>query len=165
MRTMRHISIPALVIVIAMSACGHHQGQEVASTSSAHIATPTNPNDTAAWETYMVQVSKVRTEGMVNRPYLFIVPSGDDPRARDRRQQIQQALTGMAARNGFPGNVIAVGGPNPGVTADVLVAAFGNAKPRSLKSLAVLYIGGDADKPRVEKSIVTAGASFRYAKM
>jgi hypothetical protein len=165
MLTMKHIWIPALVITVAMSACGRRQGQEVTSTSSAHIATPTNPNDTAAWETYMVQVGKVNNHGMANRPYLFIVPSGDVPSAHDRRQQIQQALTDMASRNGFPGNVIAVGGPDPAMTADVLVAAFGAAKPGSLKTLSLIYTGDDADKLRVEKSIATAGATFRYVKM
>lgn len=165
MLTMKHIWIPALVITVAMSACGRRQGQEVTSTSSAHIAAPTNPNDTAAWETYMVQVGKVNNNGMANRPYLFIVPSGDVPSAHDRRQQIQQVLADMASRNGFPGNVISVGGPDPAMTADVLKAAFGAAKPGTLKTLSVLYIGDDTNKPQVEKSITTAGAAFQYAKL
>jgi hypothetical protein len=157
--------IPVLVLTLALLACSKPHDQIDARTSVARISAPTNPNDAKAWETYMVQVSKANGEGLVNRPYLFLVPSGEDSLPRERRKMIQQALGSMASHNTFPGNFISVSGPDPTTTADVLVEAFSNVRPGSLKGITLLYTGDEADKPRTEKIITIAGASFRFAVM
>ncbi len=111
----------------------------------------------------MGQVADPQGKGSGSRPYKFLVPSGGDPGAIAQRGQVQDALAVMAASNAFPGDVIAVGGPDPAKTADVLVAAFGKVKPASLKAVTVLYMGDDANAARVQKVIAASGAGFRYA--
>lgn len=113
----------------------------------------------------MVKVSHADLKSITAKPYLYEILAPSDPRASQRNQNIQQALTQMAKANRFPGNAIAIGGPDPNATANVVVSAFDTAKPSSLNGLTVLYIGDANDKTRVEKVIATSGAKFRFVTM
>ncbi|MFK2931791.1 hypothetical protein [Dyella agri] len=113
----------------------------------------------------MVTVSHADLKGVSAKPFLFEVLAKDDPKAPQRNPNIQQALTVMARNHQFPGNAIAVAGPDPSATADVLATAFDAAKPNSLQGLTVLYIGDASDKARAEKAITASGAAFRFVAM
>lgn len=154
-------AIPTL-IVLAAAACHQQSGT---GSAEAHVTPPSSATDAQAWETYMVKVSHADLKVITIKPYLYEVLAKNDPRAPQRNPNIQQALTMMAKTNRFPSNAIAVAGPDPGSTADVLIAAFGAAKPQSLQGLTVLYIGDGNDKVRVEKAITTTGAGFRFVAM
>ena len=155
------LAMPIWTLALAISACNHSQDK----TALSHIPAPANPRDIAAWEAYMLQVTSARIGDKAARPYLFLVPFGDEIGARDRRRMIQQVLSGMASRNNFPGTMIAVGGPNPQSSADVLVMAFDHTKPGSLQNLTVFYVGDDGDKTRVENAITKTGATLSYVKI
>jgi hypothetical protein len=163
MRFMPWFACPALII-LAIAAC-HQQPAQMADASQTHAAPPSNALNSAAWEAYMVNVSHTDLKDISIKPYLFEVLAGNDPLASQRNPKIQQALTMMANFNRFPGNAIAVAGPNPSSTADVLVKAFGAVKPNSLKGLTVLYIGDRNNAARVKRSITVTGAAFRFASM
>ena len=113
----------------------------------------------------MVTISHADLKQVSAKPYLFEVLAKSDPQAPQRNPSIQQALAMMAKSHQFPGNAIAVAGPDPSATADVLVAAFGEAKANSLQGLTVLYIGDANDKARAEKAISASGAAFRFVAM
>ena len=147
------------------SGCSSPKDQAPSVVAQAHIARPANPNDIQAWRTYMGKVVDPTASPSAGKPYKFLVPSADDPIALGQRKQVEEALTIMASNNSFPGNVIAVGGPDPTKTADVMVAAFVKAKPDSLKAITVLYVGNDANQARVQKVITGTGATFRYTSM
>ena len=151
-----------IVLLSGLSGCGS-ENPSPAVAEQPHVARPANPNDVQAWRDYMGKVAD-SPSGVV-RPYKFLVPSGTDAMALEQRTQVEQALGAMAAGNSFPGNVIAIGGADPAKTADVVVAAFGKAKPASLKALTVLYIGDDANQARAGKIISASGAGFRYSRM
>jgi predicted lipoprotein len=151
--------------VFNLSGCDHPQVPSSQAAAQASITKPANPKDTTAWHAYMGKVADPLAAAGAGHPYKFLVPSADDPRALDQRKQVEGALGSMAAANAFPGNVIAVGGPDPAKTADVMVAAFGKAKLGSLKTITVLYMGDDANQARVQKVIAASGATFRFAGM
>jgi len=163
MRRVIRLAAPVL-ITLAMAAC-HPQPEAAVENAPAHVAPPSSAADSHAWETYMVSVSHADLKSVSAKPYLFEVLAKSDPQASQRNLNIQQVLTMMAKSNRFPGNAIAVAGPDPGATADVLAAAFGAAKPNSLQGLTVLYIGDTNDKDRAEKVITTSGAAFRFVAM
>lgn len=154
------------MIVLAVAAC--HQSsssQQQASAGPLHVSPPSSATNAQAWEDYMVKVSHADLKGISAKPYLYEILAPSDPRASHRNPNLQQALTQMATGNRFPGNVIAVGGPDPSETADVLVAVFGVAKAGSLKGLTVLYIGDANDQARAEKAITATGAAFRFVAL
>lgn len=113
----------------------------------------------------MVKVSHADLKDVSARPYLFEALVKDDSQSSQRNPNIQQAHTMMAKTNQFPGNAIAVAGSDLGATADVLIAAFGAAKPTSLQGLTALYIGDANDKARAKKAITASGAAFRFVAM
>ena len=113
----------------------------------------------------MVKVSHANLKGIAAKPYLYEILAPSDPRASQRNPNIQEALTQMAKANRFPGNAIAIGGPDPVTTADVVVDAFGAAKPNSLNGLTVLYIGDANDQARAGKAIHASGAAFRFVAL
>jgi hypothetical protein len=163
MRRLVRFTLPAL-IVLAASAC-HQQSAQGPSSAAVNATPPSSATDAVAWENYMVKVSHADLKGVTAKPYLFEVLAKSDPRASQRNPNIQQALTEMAKTGQFPGNAIAVGGPDPAATADVLVAAFGAAKAGSLQGFNVLYIGDQNDEARVKKVIDASGAAFRFVAM
>ena len=163
MRRLIRFVVPVL-IVLATATC-HQKPEQHATATAEHVTPPSSATNTQAWETYMVKVSHADLKAITAKPYLFEVLAPSDPRAKQRNPNVQQALTTMAKTDRFPGNAIAVGGPDPKTTADVLVAAFSVAKPGTLKGLTVLYIGDAQDKTPVEKTITTTGAAFRFAEM
>lgn len=163
MRNVIRFATPVL-IALAATAC-HQQPSPQAGAANAHVSPPGSATDAQAWEAYMVKVSHADLKAITAKPYLFEVLASSDPQAKQRNPQIQQALTMMAKTDHFPGNAIAVAGPDPKTTADVLVAAFGTAKPKSLQGLTVLYIGDADDQARVEKTITASGAAFRFVAM
>lgn len=159
------IAIPALIVLAAAACQQAPSSQQQASVVSTHVSPPSSATNAQAWENYMVQVSHADLKGITAKPYLYEILAPSDPRASQRNPNIQEALTQMAKANRFPGNAIAIGGPEPKTTADVVVAAFGAAKPGSLKGFTVLYIGDGNDQVRVEKAITTSGAAFRFVAL
>ena len=157
----------AFLIALVIAACHQQSAQTTSATPQGHApATPPNSaTDDTAWEAYMVKISHADLKGITAKPYLFEVLAKNDPRASQRNPQIQQALTQMAKTDQFPGNAIAVAGPDPDATADVVVAALDTAKAGSLNGLTVLYIGAAQDKARVQKAVAASGATFRFVAM
>lgn len=151
--------------VLLLAGCGNQQAQSPPVASHPQVARPANPNDTNAWHDYMGKVADPMAKAGAPRPFKFLVPSADDPAASSQRKQLETLLGGMAANNAFPGTVIAVGGPDPAKTADVLVAAFAKARPGSLKPITAVYIGDEANQARVQKTVVASGAGFRFVGM
>jgi hypothetical protein len=69
------------------------------------------------------------------------------------------------ARGVLPGNLLAFGGPSSATTADLIVAAFKDAKPGSFKDVIILFIGDQADEQRVTDALKPTGATIRFVVM
>jgi len=61
--------------------------------------------------------------------------------------------------------MLVFGGPDSGKTADLIVAAFKDAKPGSFKDVIILFIGDKADEQRVTDALKPIGATFRFVAM
>ena len=68
-------------------------------------------------------------------------------------------------RGVLPGNMMAFGGPNSQLTADLAVSAFKDAGDGTLKGVVVLFVGASADSDRVKQAIAKSGAEFRFVEM
>lgn len=158
-------TVAAALLALMATSCQQQTPEGAATPANTQVSPPSNPMDQKAWENYMVRVSHADLKDVSDAPYLFEVFAPSDPKANEHNRQIQRALAQMAQSNQFPDDAIAIAGPDPHATADILKKAFGAARPTSLRGLTVLYIGNDSEKPTIEKAITTAGATFRFAKM
>lgn len=171
MRKLALLAIVALTGVIGLSACsgGGQQDQQQAQPQQQQqtaVQKPTDPNDTAAWNKYLGSLLQKNMQGMTaDRPYAYMIPSGDSDADQAARQRQLDAISDVVGRGVTPGNLLAFAGANSKTTADIVVQAFQGARKGTLKGVIVLFIGDQADQQRVQDVIDPTGAKFRFVQM
>jgi hypothetical protein len=166
MRKFALIAAIALTATLALSACGKHGDDQVNQQQAQQAPKPTDPNDSKGWGAYLGQIVQKNMQGMTaNQPYAYMVTPGttDDAKAQNERQL--QSVQDTVARGVLPGNLLAFGGPSSSTTADLVVAAFKDAKPGSFKDVIILFIGDKADEQRVTDALKPTGATIRFVVM
>ena len=167
MRKFVLIAIVALTASLGLSACNKSQDDQQDTQAQVQQAPkPTDPNDSKGWNNYLGQIVQKNMQGMsANQPYAYMVTAGvtDDAKAQNDRQL--QSVQDTVARGVLPGNLLAFGGPDSGKTADLIVAAFKDAKPGSFKDVIILFIGDKADEQRVSDTLKPTGATIRFVAM
>lgn len=161
--------IAALVLTAAMtlSACGKKQADQQASQQATQQLTkPTSPTDTKGWNAYLGQLVQNNLQGMkASQPYAYLVTAGDTDEAKAQNDRQLQSVQDTVARGVLPGNLLAFAGPVSSMTADLVVAAFKDAKPGSFKDVIIVFIGDQADQQRVADALKPTGATFRFVAM
>jgi hypothetical protein len=158
----------ACVAALSLSACNQAPTpqQVVAEQKPEVVAMPTDPADKAGWKKYLVSVVTANMQGVKsNRPYMYFVPAGDDETAVADRANQYENVHNTVLRGVLPGNMMAFGGPDSKLTADLIAKAFENAGEGTLKGVIVLFIGAPADSDRVKESIAKSGAEYRFKEM
>jgi len=117
------------------------------------------------WQSYMQQIVEDNMGDITSQPYAYFVPSGKYPDNQDAISRVQDSINGTVGATVLPGNMVAVGGPDSGTTAQVLETAFKSASPGSFKGVVVLFIGDKADEAAVKAAVDPSGATFKFAQM
>jgi predicted small secreted protein len=166
MRKFVLVAAIALTATLALSACNKHEGDQEAAQQVQQAPKPTDVNDSKGWSAYLGQIVQKNMQGMsANQPYAYMVTaaSTDEQKAQNQRQL--ESVEDTVARGVLPGNLLAFGGPVSATTADLIVAAFKDAKPGSFKDVIVLFIGDQADEQRVTDALKPTGATIRFVAM
>lgn len=163
----------ALVAALSLSACGpseedKRKAAEAAAAAEAAkpIPMPTDATNKSAWQAYLGKIVMNNMQGVkTNHPYLYLVPSGDGQDQQDARKNQLDNVTTAVQRGVLPGNMMAFGGPDSKLTADLVGEAFKSAQDGSFKGVVVLFVGATADQDRVKDSLSKSGAEFRFVEM
>lgn len=156
-------------LALVLGACDQQKATDSAATTpaaTAAVAMPAAGSDAAAWKKYLADVVMKNMQGVkTNRPYMYFVPAGDDGKAQlDRSNQLDNVKT-VISRGVLPGNMLAFGGPDSKITADLIVDAFAEGQANTFKDVVVLFVGAPVDSERVQAALATVGASYRFAEM
>lgn len=162
MRKFLFIAAFAVLGTLGLAAC--NQGSEQA-TTQAKATRPSNPTDLNAWGTYLKQIVEENLGTISNPPYVYFVPSSQNPSDAATIGRVQEQVTNMVLGTVLPGNMVAIGGPSSATTAQVLETAFHSAAPGSFKGVTVLFIGDKADEAAVKDAVGPSGATFKFAQM
>jgi hypothetical protein len=169
MRTI--LPVLACAAAFALAACSQSEAPEQQQAATAERApavqpVPADSTDKTAWKQYLASVVMANMDGVkTTRPYMYFVPGGDDEAAQtDRSNQLDNVST-VVARGVLPGNMMAFGGPDSKMTADLMIGAFADAQPGSLKDVRVLFIGDPADLESVKAAVAPSGADLRFVEM
>ncbi|MDR2012665.1 MAG: hypothetical protein LBQ20_06440 [Rhodanobacter sp.] len=160
----------ACAAALALGACGRTEQaspqQAAAEQKPAVLPAPTNPADKSAWKQYLVNVVMANMQGVKsNHPYMYFVPAGDDDAAKaDRGNQLENVKT-VVARGVLPGNMMAFGGPDSKLTAQLVTDAFKDVRAGAFKDVIVLFIGAAADVDGVKQALGTSGADVRFVEV
>jgi len=173
MKNYLRILFLALAGVLALSACGPSDEEKQKAAAAAAEAEAMKPvplpapgADKASWQKYLVSVVKHNMQGVKsNQPYMYFVPSGDAQDGQDARQSQLDNVSGTVSRGVLPGNMLAFGGPDSKLTADLVTAAFKDASDGSFKDVIVLFVGAAADQDRVKDALAKSGATYRFVEM
>jgi hypothetical protein len=171
----------ALASVFMLAGCGpsdedKQKAAEAAAQALANapVPLPAAGADDAAWQKYLVSVVKRNMQDVkTNHPFMYYVPGGDDLSAEEGRGRQLDEVKNTVARGVLPGNMLAFGGPDSKLTADMIVAAFAGsadgsspgANVGSFKDVVVLFAGASADEQRVKDAIAKSGAQLRFVEM
>lgn len=156
----------ALTGCLALAACSHHDNNQQAAAQAHKLTRPTNPNDTQAWNAYLVQLVQSNLKGMsAPQPYPYLVPSGDDAASTAAYQRQLSNVEDTVERGVLPGNLLAFAGESSTKTANLITTAFADAKPGSFKGVIIVFIGDKADEQRVDAVLQPTGATIRFVQM
>lgn len=166
---MRKISIVFLFLVaFALVACNKDEApqQQAAEEAAKVLPVPANPTDTPAWKEYLKGVVIANMDGVkTTRPFMYFVPGGEGEELdAERANQLDNVQT-VIARGVLPGNMMAFGGPDGTLTAQLVVDAFADASPGALKDVRVVYIGTADQFDRVKEAVGASGAELRLVEM
>ena len=163
----------AFFAALTLSACGpSEEDKQKAAAAAAEaerlkpVPMPTDATNKAAWQTYLGKVVLNNMTGVkTNHPYMYLVPSGDGQDQQDARKNQLDNVQTAVQRGVLPGNMMAFGGPDSKLTADLVVEAFKPAQDGSFKGVVVLFVGGQADSDRVKEGVAKSGAEYRFVEM
>jgi hypothetical protein len=162
--------LATIVLVCAaafsLSACDQKEKPaEAAAQKPVVAAMPTNATDKTAWKQYLVSVVTANMQGVkTNHPYMYFVPGGEDDAAKADRQNQLENVKNVVMRGVLPGNMMAFGGPDSKITADLIVEAFKDAQAGAFKDVIVLFIGASADAETVKGALAASGAEVRFVE-
>ncbi len=155
----------ALFVLAACNKSDEQAQQASAEQAPAVLPAPTDPNDKDAWKKYLVSVVTANMQGVKsNHPYMYYVPAGqDDAAVADRGNQLEN-VRNVALRGVLPGNMMAFGGPDSAITAQLIVDAFKDVQAGAFKDVVVLFIGAPADAETVRQALASSGAEVRFVE-
>ena len=167
MRKILATIVIACAATFALSACDQKEKAKdaTADQAAAVVPKPTDANDKTAWKKYLVSVVTANMTGVkTNHPYMYFVPSGDDDAAKTDRANQLDNVKNVVARGVLPGNLMAFGGPDSKITADLIVEAFKEVQAGAFKDVIVLFIGSAADAETVKQALTPSGAEVRFVE-
>lgn len=154
---------------LALSACD--MGKDSATTdgqqqaTSVAVSVPTGTDD-KAWREYLMSVAKQNMQGIRNSPYMYYLPSTQDPEFEQKYLRQMENVESVIARTVLPGNMLAFGSPESARMADMVETSFTNwAEPNAFQGVRVLFIGQEADRARVEAAVQPSGAEFVFVEV
>lgn len=157
------------IAALALSACD--KGKDAATTEGqqqaaapAVVSAPAGTDD-KAWREYLMAVAKQHMQGIRNSPYMYYLPSAQDPEFEAKYLRQMENVESVIARTVLPGNMLAFGSPESARMADMVETSFTNwAEPNAFQGVRVLFIGQEADRARVEAAVKPSGAEFVFVE-
>ena len=160
MKTMiRMLMIAALAMSFA--ACKKHEAPAVA--GKAPVPVPVNDNR-QAWVDYISDVVQRNMGNVQNSPYVYLLPGESTADFQDQYDRLAGKAKDDLSRGIIAGNMLAYGSPASAKMGDLVIAAFKDVPPGSMKGVKVLFIGKAEDNARVKAAVAPAGVDYVFVE-
>jgi hypothetical protein len=160
MKTLTRLLMVACLI-LPFAAC--KKAEAPVAETKAPMAAPTT-DDRQAWANYLQDIVPRHMGGIVNQPYVYLLPGESAPDFQDQYDRLLEKTTQDVGRGIVEGNMLAYGGPASAKVADMIVASFKNVPPGTMKGVRVLFIGKAADDERVKAAVTPAGVDYVFVE-
>ena len=160
MKTLTRLLMVAC-LVLPFAAC--KKAEAPVAEVKAPMSAPTT-DDRQAWSDYLQDIVPRHMGGIVNQPYVYLLPGESAPDFQDQYDRLLEKTTQDVGRGIVEGNMLAYGGPASAKVADMIVASFKNVPPGTMKGVRVLFIGKAADNERVKAAVTPAGVDYVFVE-
>lgn len=158
-------SIARLLLIASLAlpfaACKKEEAPKEA--VKAPLAAPTT-DDRQAWMAYLQDVVTRNMDGISQSPFVYMVPSENTPDFQEKYDSLSEKAKSDVSRGIVEGNLLAYGGYSSAKVADMVVAAFKDVQPNTMKGVKVLFIGKAEDSPRVQAAVAPAGVNYVFVE-
>ncbi len=152
----------AACLAMPLAACNQEE-EVVVEEVQAPLVAPARSDD-AGWRAYL-QETVIRNMGNIsNQPYLYYLPTQDDPEFEAKYQRQLEQARNATARGIVGGNLIAFGSPESARMADIAVASFEGVPPNTMEKVKILFIGDALDAARVQAAVAPTGAEYVFVE-
>lgn len=158
------------LLAVALTACQRTPSDQSAAAPKSEQAAkePSAPAATAddnAWGEYLAAKGKIHAKGIEQRPYSYIIPSGDTPAAQTRRKDEAESIVQSIGHILIPGSLLILGGPDAHETNLFASQLTKDIKPGAMAGITILIVSDTSDKDVLTKAFEPTGASLRFASM
>ncbi|KVD88256.1 hypothetical protein WS62_17160 [Burkholderia sp. ABCPW 14] len=147
----------------------NHPSTTTSTASTSQAATgPAKPAATAdenTWGNYLAEVGKLHGKDVGMRPYIYVIPAGDNVAATARRQNETDSVVHSIGPILMPGGMLIVGGPDPTQTTAFLGDVAKHVKPDALKGIVVMVVSDGSEHAAVANTLKASGATVRFVNM
>ena len=148
-------------LVLPFAACKKEEAAKPV--VNAPMAAPTN-DDMNAWRSYLQDIVPRYMGAGANPPYVYLLPGESTPDFNDVYMRLAQKAKEDIGRGIVSGNLLAFASPASAKAADMVVEAFKDVPPGSMKGVKVLFIGKPADNDRVKAAVAAAGVDYTFVE-
>lgn len=155
-----------LVAALALPLAACKQSEAPKSAEKAPVAAPNN-DDAGAWRAYVTDVVTRNMEGVTAQsPYVYLLPAEGSADFQPKYEALRDKAKNDIAYGIPAGNMLAYSAASTSSTkiADLVVEAFTDAKPDSLKGVKLLFIGKAADGERVKAAVAPTGVKYVFVE-
>ncbi len=161
MKTISKLLLTAC-LALPLAACNTEEEAPV-ETVEAPLVAP-DKSDDAGWRAYLTEVVTRNMGAITNQPYLYYLPTQEDPEFQAKYDRQLEQASNAVARGIVGGNLIAFGSPESEKMADIAVASFEGVPADTMKKVKILFIGDAADGARVEAAVTPSGADYVFVE-
>lgn len=152
-----------LIACLALPFAGCKKEEAVVDTGPQVLSAPAKDDD-AGWRGYLQAVALQNMGTVTSSPFLYYLPPESDPEFEAKYERQVESATAALARGIVGNNMLAFGSSASTKMADLIVAAFTDVTPDTMKGVRVLFIGDAADNERVQAVVAPTGVDYVFVE-
>ena len=163
-QTTRSLLLASLLLSpLVLSAC-KKEAPVADQAAEAKVLVAPAKDDDAGWKAYLPAVVQENMGTITNSPFLYYLPPESDPDFEAKFGRQVDAATLAMSRGVQKGNLLAFGSPASAKMADLMLVAFADVPPDTLKGVRILFIGDAVDNERVQAALAPTGAEYVFVE-
>ena len=161
-QTTRSLLLASLLLSpLVLSAC-KKEAPVADQAAEAKVLVAPAKDDDAGWKAYLPAVVQENMGTITNSPFLYYLPPESDPDFEAKFGRQVDAATLAMSRGVQKGNLLAFGSPASAKMTDLMLVAFADVPPDTLKGVRILFIGDAVDNERVQAALAPTGAEYVF---
>ncbi|WP_230473475.1 hypothetical protein [Dyella choica] len=151
---------------MALVGCNHPASEgSTANTPSASPPKPAAKADESTWGNYLSEQGRLHGKDVSVRPYIYVIPGGDNVAANDRRQNETDSIVHGIGPILKPGGMLILGGADSKQTTLFVTNLGKQLKADAMKGIVVMVVNDISEQTVDATALKPSGAALRFVAM